>query len=119
VSVGPITATIVAALLLGAWCAAAAYRDRWLDRSHLFGAAVLELAILAQAVLALVRIAGGVRPPAPLTFAGYLITSVVFLPLCLGLSAMERTRWGSVIAAGGCVVVAVLALRLWQVWLHG
>ncbi|MGE5827700.1 MAG: hypothetical protein ACM30G_04960 [Micromonosporaceae bacterium] len=116
---GPVIATIVAALLLGAWCALAAYRDRWLDRSHVVGAAIIELAVLAQAVLALVRIVGGARPPAPLTFAGYLITAVLFLPLCFVLAAMERTRWGSVIAAGGCLVVAVLALRLWQVWLHG
>jgi hypothetical protein len=119
VSAGPVTVTIVAALLLAVWCALAAYRDRWLDRSHLLGAAAVELVILAQAVLALVRIGGGARPPAPLTFAGYLVTSVLFLPLCLGLAAMERTRWGSVIAAGGSLVVAVLALRLWQVWLHG
>jgi hypothetical protein len=31
---------------------------------------------------------------------------------------MERTKWGSIIVMAGCVVTAVLMLRLYQVW-HG
>jgi hypothetical protein len=38
------------------------------------------------------------------------------VPLVVVLSFMERTRWGSVIAGSGAVVVAVLVLRLQQVW---
>ena len=50
------------------------------------------------------------------TFIGYLLTSVLFLPAALSLSFMERTRWGSVIAGSAALVVAVLTLRLQQVW---
>lgn len=107
----------VAALLVAAWCFVAARRNRWIDWSHLIGLIVVETAIIAQAIAAAVRIAGGERPQDFVTFLGYLITAVVMLPLTVTLSFMERTRWGSVIAGAGAVVVAVLVLRLQQVWL--
>ena len=116
-----LTALMIVALLIGAWCFVAAARDRWIGRPHLVGLVVVEAALLAQAIVAVVRIAGGERPEEFATFLGYLVTSVVVLPLAVALSFMERTRWGAVIAGAGAVVVAVLTLRLQQVWtpLHG
>lgn len=116
-----LTAIMIVALLIGAWCFVAAARDHWIGRPHLVGLIALEAAVVAQAVVVVVRLAGGERPEEYATFLGYLVTSVVFLPLAVGLSFMERTRWGAVIAGGGCVVVAVLALRLQQLWtpVHG
>lgn len=113
---GLATAIMIGSLLLAGWCLVANLRQRWLDLSHLIGLGVLELALLVQAGLAVADIAGGERPAEFVTFLGYLVTSVLFLPLSIGLAAMERTRWGSAIAAGGCVVAAVLTLRLQQVW---
>ena len=113
-------AIMIFSLLLAAWCVAAMVRRRWLNLSHLVGLGVLEVALLTQAGLAIAGIAGGHRPTEFVTFIGYLVTSVLFVPLCVGLAALERTRWGSAIAAGGCVVATVLTLRLQQVWqLHG
>ena len=116
-----LTAIMIVALLIGAWCFVAAARDRWIGRAHLLGLIAVEAAMVAQAIVAVVRLAGGERPAEYGTFLGYLVTSVLFLPLAVGLSLMERTRWGAVIAGGGCVVVAVLALRLQQLWtpVHG
>jgi hypothetical protein len=116
VYVGLAISTIIASLLVAAWCFVAAGRDRWIDWSHLIGLIVVELALVAQGVAAVVRIAGGERPEQFATFLGYLITSVVMLPMVVVLSFMERTRWGAVIAGSGGVVVAVLVLRLQQVW---
>lgn len=110
------TVTIIVSLVVAAWCFVAAGRDRWIDVSHLVGLAVVELALVIQAVAAVVRIAGGEHPSQFGTFLGYLVTSVVMLPLVVVLSFMERTRWGAVIAGAGGIVVAVLVLRLNQVW---
>jgi hypothetical protein len=107
---------IITSLLVGAWCFVAAGRNRWLDLSHQVALALLEVGLLVQSVLALVRLAGGERPEELVTFVGYLITSVVFLPIAVVLSFMERTRWGAVIAGAGAIVEAVLVLRLQQVW---
>ncbi|HEX6870792.1 MAG TPA: hypothetical protein VF163_06820 [Micromonosporaceae bacterium] len=113
---GLASAIIIVALLVGGWCFVAVARDRWLDRTHLAGLAVLELVLLVQAVAALIRIAGGERPEEFVTFLGYLATAVLLVPAAVLLAFMERTRWGSVIAGSACVVVAVLGLRLLQVW---
>jgi hypothetical protein len=112
-------AVIAASLLVAAWCFVAARRDRWIGRGELAALALVEIALLVQAAVAVVRIVAGTRPEQFATFLGYLVTSVLVLPLGLVLSFMERTRWGAVIAGGAAVVVAVLSLRLLQVWAVG
>jgi hypothetical protein len=113
---GLATACIVAALLIAAWCFVAVARDRWIDLTHLVGLILVEIAVLVQTVVAVVRMAGGDRPVELATFAGYLVTAAFILPLGVAVSFMERTRWGAVIAGGAAVVVAVLMVRLQQTW---
>jgi hypothetical protein len=107
---------MIASLVVGAWCFVAAARDRWTDLTHLVGLGALEIGLVVQAVAAFIRIGGGERPEELITFVGYLVTSVLMLPAVVTLSFMERTRWGAVIAGAGAIVVAVLVLRLQQVW---
>jgi hypothetical protein len=113
---GLAVAIMVASLLVGGWCLVAVARDRYLGSAVLAALAALELAVLVQTVLAVVALARGQRPEELTTFIGYLIVTALFLPGAVGLSLLERTRWGSAIAAGGAVVTAVLVLRLTQVW---
>lgn len=114
-SSGLAVAIIVASLLVGAWCFVTAARDRWIDLTHLVGLGLVSLALLVQAVVAVVRM-GDAHLVEVATFIGYLITSVIVLPLSAVLAYLEQTRWGSVIAGAGAVVAAVLTLRLEQVW---
>jgi hypothetical protein len=107
---------IIASLFVGAWCFVAVARDRWVGASHLVALAALELALFAQAVAVAIRMIGGERPAQMGTFIGYLVTSVLLLPLAIVLTFLERTRWGAVIAGGGAIVAAVVVLRLRQVW---
>lgn len=114
---GLAVAIMVASLLVGGWCLVAVARDRYLGRPELAALVVLEVAVLVQTVIGVVALARGERPVELVTFVGYLIVTALFLPGAVGLSLMERTRWGSAIAAAGAVVTAVLMLRLTQVWL--
>jgi uncharacterized protein YqgC (DUF456 family) len=107
---------LAGALALAGWSLAAALRDRWIGRGQLVLAAIVELAVLVLAVVAVVRLAGGERAAEQATFIGYLLTVVLLLPAATVLSFMEQTRWGSVIMAVAGAVVAVLMLRLQQVW---
>jgi hypothetical protein len=107
-----------AALALAGWVLVPVLRNRWIDCAHVVALGVLEGALVAQAVLAIVWTAQGNRPTELATFIGYLIASVLVLPFAVLLSYLERTKWGSVIVMAGCVVTAVLMLRLYQVW-HG
>jgi hypothetical protein len=111
-----VTVIIIVSLLAAGWCALAVARDRFIDLSHLVALVVVQVAVLVQAVLALVRMGGGARPVELATFVGYLATAVLVMPLAVMLSFMERTRWGSVIVAVAALVVAILTVRLQQVW---
>lgn len=108
--------TIVLSLVLAVWSLVTTIRNRPPDRSHLAGLAVVELAVLALAVTALVAWAGGGQPAEAGTFAGYLLTLVCLPPLAGVLARMEPTRWGSVIVTVVCLVIPVVVLRLQQTW---
>jgi hypothetical protein len=107
---------IVLSLALAGWALVSTLRHRPPDRSQLAGLAVVELALLALAVAAVVAIAGGERPGEAGTFAGYLVTLVCLPPLAAVLARMEPTRWGSVIVLVICLVIPVVVVRLQQTW---
>ncbi|HEX6968452.1 MAG TPA: hypothetical protein VF174_06550 [Micromonosporaceae bacterium] len=110
------TLTIVTSLLVAAWSGVTALRGRAPDRRLLAGLGVVELAVLALAIAALVAIAGGEGPGEPGTFWGYLVTLIFLPPLAAVLARMEPTRWGSVIVLVVCLVMPVLVVRLEQTW---
>ncbi|MEU4676850.1 hypothetical protein [Micromonospora sp. NPDC023737] len=110
------TASIVLSLLLAVWSLVSAMRNRPPDRWQLIGLGVLELLLLALAVVALVAIAGGDRPGEPGAFFGYLVTLVCLPPLAAVLARMEPTRWGSAIVCAVCLVTPVVVVRLQQTW---
>lgn len=110
------TGTIVLSLVLAGWSLYATTRDRAPDRSHLAGLALLEVALLALTVGALLTISEGGWPGEPGAFAGYLVTLVCLPPLAAVLARMEPTRWGSAIVTVICLVVPVVVVRLEQTW---
>ncbi|MFG2056939.1 hypothetical protein ACGFI9_23255 [Micromonospora sp. NPDC048930] len=110
------TASIVLSLVIAVWALVAALRHRAPDRLQYAGLAVLELALLALAVVALVAIGGGERPGEPGAFFGYLVTLVCLPPLAWVLARMEPTRWGSAIVCAVCLVTPVVVVRLQQTW---
>jgi hypothetical protein len=111
-----VTAIVATSLAMGAWCLLTGYRDRTLGLAHVIGLAVVELVVLAQVAVAIARLVGGARPTSLPTFIGYLLGAAAILPAGVWLASMERTKWGAVIAGFASVVLAVLALRLRQVW---
>ncbi|HET8661926.1 MAG TPA: hypothetical protein VFM55_23395 [Micromonosporaceae bacterium] len=117
-SSGLAVAVIACSLVLAAGCLLTAARDRAPGRVHLAGAAVVEAVLLAQVVVAVVRLAGGERPGSLVTFVGYLVAAPLLLPAAAALAALERTRWGAVILGVAALVLPVLMLRLQQLW-HG
>ena len=107
---------IVGSLGLGAWCMASGVRGRFLDQNQYTGLIVLSGVVLLQSVIAAIRLIAGAHPVEYYTFIGYLLTTALLLPAGISLARMEPTRWGSVIAGGAALTVAVLALRSYQVW---
>jgi hypothetical protein len=113
---GPLSvATIVVSLVLAAWLLLRSVLNRAPSRADLI--ASLALAALVT-VLVIVAVIGLFSPPRPAetgTFAGYLVTTIAFMPTAYVLARMEPTRYGNLILGVACLVVPVLVLRLQQI----
>ncbi|WP_225837409.1 hypothetical protein [Streptomyces sp. NK08204] len=110
-------ATGLAALLLAAWCGWAAYRDQPTKDWHFIGMAVVWLLSLVQLVTGIVQLARGEKPEQGTTiFVAYLLGAFACVPAAGLMSLTERTKWGSVTAAAGGAVLAVLEVRLYDIW---
>lgn len=105
-----------AGLLLAAWTGFQAWRRRPTTEAQMVGAIVVEVALLVQTVIAIVRLAGGDDIGEPVTFIAYAVGILLPLPLGFQLARLERTRWGSLSLCFTAVVVAVMTLRLLQLW---
>ncbi|MEW2220213.1 hypothetical protein AB0939_13065 [Streptomyces sp. NPDC006990] len=114
----PLTVTLaVAALVLAAWCGWAAYRDQPTKDWHFLGMAVVTLLALAQLVVGIVQAARGhTAADGSVIFFSYLVGVVACVPVVGLLSLTERTKWGSLTVVAGAVVLAVLQVRLYDIW---
>lgn len=119
--VGAVQPTLALAIYLSCLVLAltggiAAARNRTTGKAALVTAVAVELVVLAQAVLAAVRMVQGTRPQEQATFIGYLAGIVVVVPLAVVGTLAERTRWNGVVLAIGAVTVAVMTMRLQLIW---
>jgi hypothetical protein len=105
-----------AGLLFGGWLGIQAWRRRATTEAQMICAIVLEVALLIQAGIAIAKIIGGAELAEPVTFIAYSLGILLPLPLGFYLARVERTRWGSVSLCFTAVVVAVMTLRLMQLW---
>ena len=111
----------VAAAALAAMAGYYAWRNRLIDDRMLLVAGLLELALLVQLVVCLVRVGdvgGGGAEQA--TFAAYAVSLPFIPPAVAFLAIKEKTRWAMGVIAAGAFAVAVMTGRLQQIWdLHG
>jgi hypothetical protein len=103
-------------LVLALWLAVLIVLDRLPD-DYLYAAlGLVEVGLVAQLVIGLVRVFGdhgGVNVPA---YVGYLVGALVILPAGFVWSLGERTRGGTGVLLVAVVVVPVLFLRLHDLW---
>lgn len=113
-----LVATVVAALALslGVWAGIRALRDLAVVLRQLIAGGVVEVALLVQVVVAAVAVIGGHALAEPATFWGYLVFALLVLPAAAAWALVERTRWSSVVLLVGCATVAVMEMRMVQVW---
>ncbi|CAL9367428.1 hypothetical protein [Streptomyces thermolilacinus] len=110
----------LAALALAAWCGFAAYRDQPTKDWHFIGMAVVTVLALAQLVVGVVRLAQGGEPDeGTVIFVAYLVGALLSVPAAGFMSLVERSRWGSATVAAGALLLAVLEVRLHDIWWKG
>lgn len=83
---------------------------------HLAAAGLLEAVLVVQAVVAVVALVAGTRPPETAAFIGYLI-GVLLVPVAGALWARsEPTRWAGTVLAVAALVAGVMVWRMVQIW---
>lgn len=79
--------------------------------------ALCEGALLAQLAMSIVLVVSGQRAALDtLEFFGYLLVALM-VPVGAGLWALvERTKWSTVVLGAGMLTVAVMLVRMIQIW---
>ena len=101
---------------LAGWAIISAWRDEPVQGVQMPAIVTVEAALVIQAVIVGVVQAGGHKVDDGVLLWGYLITSLIMIPIAFGWAFVERTRWSSVILAIAAAVVVVLQVRIWQLW---
>src|SRR4051812_24632883 len=93
-----------------------AARDKRINWTLLGVLGVVEVGLLAQLVIGIVRLAGTSRDVSGPFFIGYLIGSLIILPVGALWALAESSRWGAGALAVACLVIPILELRLHDLW---
>ncbi len=99
-----------------AMCGWLAWRDRLITDAVLVVAVLLELALLALAVLAVVRFRRIDPASEGATFLAYAVSLPAVPPFATLMAIREKTRWAMVVGAVGGFTVAVMSVRVAQIW---
>jgi hypothetical protein len=78
--------------------------------------ALVEVGLLVQLVVGIVKVTDAPAHVSTVTYVGYLVGSLLILPAAWIWSQAERSRGGLGVLLVGIAVVPFLFLRLHQVW---
>jgi hypothetical protein len=114
----PALAYVVMALAGAAavWGVVTAIADKPPGKAQLLFAAGVWLVVLAQSVIAGVRLVVSFDSAAPATLVGYLIGVVVLIPVAWFWANSERTRYSGLVLAVAAFSVMAMTLRLLTLW---
>jgi len=111
------TGVIVAALVLAGVTALLALVNRSAGRAVLGVLGAVEVLVLAQTVAAVGLLVAGDRPAgSTVEFLGYHLATVLVLPAGVAWSLSDRSRWGAGVLTVACLSVAVMTVRMNQIW---
>ena len=111
------TAQVVVAVVAGLLAVILGLAGRLPNDLVLGAAALVELLLIAQVVVALVAPAVGNAPTGSgLEFWVYLVSAALLAPLAVFWALVERNRWSTVIVGVACLAVAVMLYRMGQIW---
>lgn len=111
------TVQLVVAVLAGLLAVVLGLAGRKPNDLVLASAALVELLLIAQIIVAIVAPAVGNAPTGSgLEFWVYLVSAALLPPLAVFWALVERNRWSTVIVGVACLAVAVMLYRMGQIW---
>ncbi|GLY13366.1 hypothetical protein LWF15_30210 [Kineosporia rhizophila] len=107
---------IALGLVTAVWSAILFARARRASNTMLLVLLALEVLLLVQLIVAIVRVAGGERPDETATFVAYAASELLILPAGVFWSATDRSRTSVLVIFVVCFAVAVMTARMFQIW---
>jgi len=110
-------AQVVVACAAGLLCLVIGLAGRRPNDLTLGAVVLVELLLLAQLVIALVAPGLGNHPAGSVPlFYVYLISGLLIPPLAVFWALIERTRWSTVVLGVAAFAIAVMVVRMAQIW---
>lgn len=108
--------SIGAAALYALWAMVALVRGQDPREPFVIGGAIVEVLLVLLAVVSFVAMAVQGGPDQTALYVSYLIFTLLVLPVGLFWALAEKSRWGTSVLVFSAVVVAVLVVRLQEIW---
>lgn len=79
--------------------------------------AVIEGLLLVQLAVSIALVATGSQAKGDtVEFFGYIITALIVPPAAIAWAVLERTRWSTLVLGVAGLTVAIMLVRMWQIW---
>jgi hypothetical protein len=79
--------------------------------------AVIEGFLLVQLAVSIALVATGSQAKGDtVEFFGYIITALIVPPAAIAWAVLERTRWSTLVLGVSGLTVAIMLVRMWQIW---
>jgi hypothetical protein len=106
-------------LLVAVWLVVLLVRDRTPDNLTLNALGVVEVGLVANLVLGIVRVTGDGEGVATAEYIGYLVGALLLVPAGVIWSAGERSRGGTAVLLVAVLLVPFMFVRLADIWAAG
>jgi hypothetical protein len=106
-------------LLAAVWLVVLIVRDAAPDRYLLNGLVVVELGLLVNLVLGIVRVTDAPGGVSVWEYVGYLVGVLLLIPAGVVWSAGEKSRGGTAVLLVAVLVVPFMFVRLADIWAGG
>ncbi len=105
-----------AATLVAAWAGWHMVRRQPVGNPLFYAVALLEIALIALLIGGIIAFSSTQRDVDGVLFISYLVTLVVIPPAAVLWGIAEKSRWGTGVVVVALLTVAVLCVRLLNIW---
>lgn len=106
----------ILATVVAAWAGWHMFRQQPVGNPLFYGVTLVELALIALLIGGVIALSSTSRDVEGGLFVSYLITLVVIPPAAVLWGIAEKSRWGTGVLVVALLTVAVLCIRLLDIW---
>lgn len=108
---------VILALTAGGYCILLGVINRAPSWWSVGSVAIVEGLLLVQLAVTIALVATGHRAHGDtVEFFGYILTALIVPPAAVAWAIVDRTRWSTVVIGISALTIAIMLVRMWQIW---